>query len=267
MNRQRLSRTGFTLVELLVVIGILLALAGLGILFLPGVQQSQPAARGPPAVQGALLIAKQRAVRDQGPRGLRLIIDDVNVGYVIKLQYIEQPDDFSGGVLTTHPPAMPATPPPFTQVMLTGVDLWNGDNGSDKTRWHVLEGDYLEIFGGGQTYRIKTVTSNGPDSGLILHGPADTPPGAGIATAITEGTKNYRIIRTPRITGEDVIQLPDNVAIDLNTNWLPPPPSGPPNGYSQLNPLPKTPANAPSIDILFAPSGRLLYPAPPGDLV
>src|SRR5262249_15880244 len=156
MNRQRLSRTGFTLVELLVVIGILLALAGLVILFLPGVQQSQRAARGAADVQGALLIAKQRAVRDQGPRGVRLTVADANVGYVTKLQYIEQPDDFSGGVLTTLPPAPPATAPPFLQIVLSNVDISNGDPaGNDKTRWHVLEGDYLEVFGAGQVYRIK----------------------------------------------------------------------------------------------------------------
>jgi prepilin-type N-terminal cleavage/methylation domain-containing protein len=251
MNTPRQPRPGFTLVELLVVIAIVLALAGLVILFLPRVQESQRAARGGTIVQGTLFIAKQRAMRDQAPRGVRLMVD-LSTGFVSSMQFIEQPDDFSGGMLSTNP----AQPAPYTQIILSGVDLWNGDSGGDQTKWHVLAGDYLEIFGGGQVYRITAVTSNGMDSGITLANPVankiDFPP----------GTANYRIIRGPRLTGEDVVQLPDGVAIDLNTNW-----QASPSGYANLNPLPVPPAGAPYVDILFAPSGRLLSPATASDFV
>src|SRR5919109_3199681 len=128
-RRRPEPRDGFTLIELLVVIALLLVLAGLVVLFLPRVQESQRAARGGTITQGTLQIARQRAVRDQAPRGVRLMVD-LSTGYVAALQYIEQPDDFSGGYLTTSGPTAP-----YTAVIITGADLWNGDPapGNDPT--------------------------------------------------------------------------------------------------------------------------------------
>src|SRR5262245_31535198 len=66
-------RGGFTLIELVVVMTLILALAAITVAFLPKVQESQRASTGADHLQGALLIAKQRALRDQAPRGLRLL--------------------------------------------------------------------------------------------------------------------------------------------------------------------------------------------------
>jgi len=82
-------------------------------------------------------------------------------------------------------------------------------------------------------------------------------------------TRAYRIIRAPRITGEEPTLLPDGVVIDLNTNRLPPPPTppavpppNPPYGFFNLNPLPGG-----DIDIMFAPDGRVLTPALSNDFI
>src|SRR5262249_42980100 len=63
------------------------------------------------------------------------------------------------------------------------------------------------------------------------------------------GTRSYRVIRRPRLTGEEPVLLPDGVAIDLNTNVA----------YSSSPGQPNTDG---SVDILFAPSGQVIVPAP-----
>src|SRR5260370_1288946 len=64
-------------------------------------------AQGGALLQGWLDIAKQRALRDQAPRGLRLYVSSdpnllAQVGNIVtEAQYIDQPDDFTGGTFTT----------------------------------------------------------------------------------------------------------------------------------------------------------------------
>ncbi len=97
---------GFTLIEMLVVIGIILTLATLTVAFLPKITNYQKVQQGAGQVQGWLLTAKQRATRDHYPRGIRLVVpatSDPLYGNVVRdLQYVEQPDDFTGGVLTVN---------------------------------------------------------------------------------------------------------------------------------------------------------------------
>src|SRR5438045_3233442 len=66
------NRRAFTLIELLVAIAMIMVLAGLAVLFVRFDDQAR-AGRGAQQLQGWLNIAKSRALRDQGPRGLRLV--------------------------------------------------------------------------------------------------------------------------------------------------------------------------------------------------
>ena len=68
-------RGGFTLVELLVVIVIILILASLVVALNPRIAGAQKVAKGGDLLQGWLAIARQRAKRDQIPTGVRLIPD------------------------------------------------------------------------------------------------------------------------------------------------------------------------------------------------
>jgi hypothetical protein len=61
---------------------------------------------------------------------------------------------------------------------------------------------------------------------------------------------NFRIVRAPRVAGEETLKMPDGTIIDLQTN----------NGgaFAPANPLPITNGY---VDILFSPSGEVIYPA------
>jgi prepilin-type N-terminal cleavage/methylation domain-containing protein len=232
------SRRGFTLIELLVVMALLLVLLGLTIAFVPRFQENQRVSQGASTVQSALMIAKQRALRDRSPRGVRLQPGTNNALWVTDLQYIEQPEDFSGGTAETASDNA-------TVVTFQGVDLTGGS--SDPTLWDVQPGDYLEIRGGGLIRRI--IPPMAPKQ-IILEAPT---PGMPTFHRVAP-TKNYRIIRAPRVAGDDPVQLPGSVAIDLTPDTMVPPRKKP-----EYHPI-LTP-QAPYFDILFAPSGAVIGPA------
>src|SRR4051812_4681151 len=102
MDRQQPSRdrAAFTLIELIVVITLILFLAGMLVAFMPTATTQQREANAGGAVQGWLTVARQRALRDQAPRGLRLWNKNQNLR-ISECQYIEQPDLFSAEAVTT----------------------------------------------------------------------------------------------------------------------------------------------------------------------
>ncbi len=247
------TRGGFTLIELLVVISLIMVLAGLAVAFLPGLNDQAKAARAGTMVQQALNIAKQKALRDQVPTGIRLVAGkrypsplDPQVPYfVTELQYIQQPDDFAEGTLST---VVTSGIPNLSQVQLTGAsDLTSGS--TFVVEYLVQPGDYLEVLGGGLVHRITTVTRNPPDPALPLVSSVLTL-ASQLPYQIATPTRNYRIIRGPRVTSEDLLQLPDGVAINLLTNGT----------YG--NPLPENIADPDKgkVDILFSPSGAVITP-------
>src|SRR5262245_4676704 len=67
-------RNAFTLVELLVAMTIIAILATIAIAFFPNAASAARESRAAQITQSTLLIAKQRALRDQAPRGVRLWI-------------------------------------------------------------------------------------------------------------------------------------------------------------------------------------------------
>ena len=261
------SRRGFTLTELLVVIAIILFLSALVVAMLPSIASQTSDAQGAVNLQGWLNIARQKAVRNQSPYGLRLYANNTTTMWVTDCQYIEQPDDFTGagsGTLTTTSTNVANDTAKFGG----GVDL-TGGLGADSTLWPVQTGDYLEVLGTGLMHSITAV--DGVNQQVLL---ATATPFA-INNAL-----NWRIVRQPRAVGE-TLSMPTDVVIDLGTNngiatstppWAspntPPPPVA--NGaatnplvWSFGNVLPMQPAGAAGgvyMDILFSPSGSVLSP-------
>lgn len=221
-------RPAFTLIEILVVVSLILVLATLTVAFAPRFTERERVVTAADQLQGGMLIAKQRARNDRSPTGLRLVRDPNNPKLVRELQYVQQPDDFSGGVLLSA-----AT----NTLIFREVDFGGGIGGANESLWPVQSGDYIEIKGGGLMHLITKVASA---NSLLLASPAGP---------LGSPTSQYRIVRGPRLLqGEKPLQLPESVILDLAKSvGLPPDPSS--GGL------------APSKDILFAPSGAVLHPA------
>ena len=95
-------RRAFTLVELLLVIGIILVLAALAAAAYPDISLGVRAAGGADRLQSWLLNAKMRAKRDGRPTGLRLITFTPTGTFVFcnQMMYVQQPDDYAQGRCT-----------------------------------------------------------------------------------------------------------------------------------------------------------------------
>jgi prepilin-type N-terminal cleavage/methylation domain-containing protein len=226
------KRRGFTLVEMLVVLSILAVMATLAVAIIPRVGERTKASRGSEIVQGTLLIAKQRALRDKQPRGVRLIVDSDN--YVRSLQYIEQPDPYTGGTTIRFDFNTINNTGQYSQrFFIDGADITGG-----QANWLVQNNDLLQIQGG-PSFVIQPEGYNaltGQSSVLLKYAQfsqTTQPPGA---------TTQYVIIRQPRPTaGEQTISLPDDVVVD--------PMLSQPQISGTFN-----------YDILFSPSGSLTGP-------
>ncbi len=231
--RSHHHRQAFTLIELLVVIALILLIAGMAVAFLPAIGDTARQAQGATMLQQWILTAKQKALRDQVPCGIRLVpfLNPVTGKFdkVRDCQYIEQPDDFPSKVGFLDQNGTPAS-----TVTVTGSTVTCTLNLANK----VAPGDHLEILGGGLMHTVNRIISGTPST-MMLNSPFPSQ----TQTQIT--TSHYRIVRAPRITGDDLLQLPDPVTIDLDTNGR----------YG--NPLPRINRDN-SIDLLFSPTGAVL---------
>jgi prepilin-type N-terminal cleavage/methylation domain-containing protein len=202
MNSQQSPvQNGFTLVELLVVIFLISILLTLTVMFvIPSFSDNKNVVRGLDQVTIMLLTAKQRALRDQAPRGVRFLATN---GIATQLQFVQLPDAVVGGQVTV------AAAPANNTATFTGLDLLGaGDPANPYNGWNVQPGDYLRFAGSGN-YPISAVTWT-PAMTVTLRDPvlAPVPPFT---------TTQYQIIRQTRpVSGEAPVDLPNNVAIDLN---------------------------------------------------
>jgi prepilin-type N-terminal cleavage/methylation domain-containing protein len=202
------QRSGFTLIELFVVLGIILSLSVLTVLFMPRIQERQRVAQGADLLQGWVLNAKQRAMRDHRATGLRLQ-RSANSNYVRDLQYVQQPDDYA-------PPGrlMSWTPTPVSLCTFDAAVNLLGSAASDQDEASLVHaGDYLQLQGGGLTHQIISPPPIKANQCALASGllPANV--------SLPPGGATFRIKRQPRLlAGEQPLQLPQDVAIDLSVN-------------------------------------------------
>jgi hypothetical protein len=305
---------------MLIVVSILLIITVAVVAVFPRFNEDRKLSRAADGLAQWLLTAKQRAKRDQVPTGIRLFPDPQHNGLITQVQYIQQPDDFTGGSITLGPtyPNGPTAPPVLLAANSNGtIDFQGGF--LDPTLWPVQPGDYLSVkgqlhlitnvsnnvlllaspsqqgaftsgttmtlanayplavgmyvncwtTGGGFAWPPNTVqitrvintsvqpqiqvknAPNPPPGGTLplylMPGPSSwIPNGTGMATATGGGaTKGYSIIRAPRVlSGETPLDLPESICIDPTVS-IPP--------WS-------SPTSQGSLDIMFAPDGRMMSP-------
>jgi prepilin-type N-terminal cleavage/methylation domain-containing protein len=240
--RRPAGRAAFTLIELMVVVGLILLLAVLAVMFAPGALDSERAAQGASRLQGWLTTAKQRAVLDRAPRGVRLLLPPTTTAppnnyYVTQVQYIEQPEDFISSVVNGVPGTVTTSVNSSGQQTATfspQVDLTGGS--TNPGLYPVQAGDYIEFLRSGLVHQITNVSP--PTITLFSTLPQQ----------ITTATDQFRIIRAPRVLGEEPQEMPTNIAIDLNQTL---------SGQFAV-PMPPVNGNNNAIDILFGPTGAVL---------
>lgn len=174
-------RPAYTLVELLVAIGLLIIIIALTTAIAnSGAFGSQRVVSAADRVSGWLLIAKNRAVRDNAPRGLRFMITpststfQTRVGHVQEMMYIEQPEIWvpnpgqesnSGSnqmsLVAFATVTVPSPAPPMPPGLVAGavVEQWayfitNNQDTINDFDSRVNPGDFLILPDTGVPYRI-----------------------------------------------------------------------------------------------------------------
>jgi prepilin-type N-terminal cleavage/methylation domain-containing protein len=224
------SRRGLTLIELLVVLVIMVALFAIVAAVGPHFGERQRTNRGASQLQGWILVAKQRALRDFAPRGIRLIPPSgpPNAQYVTQLQYIEQPDPYQPYVLSSGIP----TPVSLTldQTTFSRVTLQFSSPAYLATALEALwptperasaPDVILEYYGRypGQPRRVINFTSSGTTLTVALDQKFEPNPPLATNNPIT--STEYRFYRKAQpIAGEPVLQMPRDVAIDISRDQL-----------------------------------------------
>jgi prepilin-type N-terminal cleavage/methylation domain-containing protein len=262
------GRPAFTLIELMVVVGLILLLAGLAAAFYPDIATSNRASTGASSLQGWLLIAKQRAKRDGLPTGIRFIPGESGgFSFCTQMVYIQQPADFAVGRCTAT--SSPNTIP-MTATLNTNVQASQYTQGGYESEFDVQNGDYFELYGGGYIRQINSVSASSGSTTLTMLSPltnksmpilgTSTSPVVTTSSASNPGP-NYRIIRQPReLAGEPILNLPYNVAIDLNKGSNVGGVAG--NTQTFSNPPTRTSLNPTSSysyrEIVFSPAGAVI---------
>ena len=269
------ARLAFTIIELLVAMGIALTLLGLA------VAVSQSSAFDSYKIVGSadrvsqwMLVAKNRALRDRAPRGVRLIVDPAT-NTCKEIAYIEMPEAYivppgARLALVYSVPVMPMPPTTISdkQVFLTGIS--HADFIAS-----VSIGDLFTIPELGGAYKIDAIAdasllaAASKPAGATIElrigaspaehvarlpdlGAAYSPtPGPGLPLNAVYVTANFGIYRQARpLLGEPTQQLPLGMVIDLASSMET---TGSPM-YSHNIPLVGT-----NRDILFAPSGEVMF--------
>jgi prepilin-type N-terminal cleavage/methylation domain-containing protein len=235
-------RPAFTLMELLVVIGLIVVIAGIGLLTVPLMQSQQKASSNASQLVAWFGDAKAIALRDRRPTGLRFVPDPNNPGFIREVFLIQTPDDFTGGTVQITNPLTPNI------VSVAGADFYGGFGQNDVLDHPVQVGDFLELNGGGLLYFIAGVSqTTAPPNVVSTLQTLPTRP-----VALTSATPNYRVIRQPRrMQGEDSFTFTGNVAIDLSLSQ-----GLPVRTVTVNNATP--PATESYYEVVFAPSGGVV---------
>ncbi len=232
------ARSGFTLVEMLVAIGIILALATLTVMVVPSVNTQRGLDQGAEDVQGVFLIAKQRAFRDtkifaalsgnNEDRGIALVGESApgSMKYT-QLQLIASLPNYTPqtAILTVNP----GPPDPTTVVIQTPVNFLNvGPNATGEVRIPTdplmdPNRDFLElntsVITPPRSFRIEAGSYTPPPTmgapgtvTLTVFPPITVVPPTGLFLQAPAGFRFHRP-RVEPVLGEDPIDLPQGVTV------------------------------------------------------
>jgi prepilin-type N-terminal cleavage/methylation domain-containing protein len=269
-------RSGFTLVELLVAMAVIVTLAAIALAIVPDALDQDRTTDGAATVRTQLMMAKARALRDNAPRGVRFLTgtDPTNPAktnslWSTEVQQIEQPPPYlvnpNGNTnpgapyiefIYTLAPTGGMPPPTPGSIVNRQCFLRNVPATSEPViliQNDLAQGLYprLYVSGLGNLY----ISNLNPGTGELQFNPApwamvDAELGAAGSSTPGTGKRYYTfaLFMSPRpLLGEPAVPLPKNICVDL--------PSCLPIGTGTGN-----------YDILFAPNGQVLFPGGTGQI-
>ena len=252
------NRPGFTLVELLIVIAILVILLSMTLVAVNFTRDADRVSGAASQIQSFLSGARDRAIFAKAPRGVRFFLEADNPRAVSSMVYIDPSENWSDGVIQLQrwDPNNDGVVIPSRDTNMDGVvdhldhlDDINGDTINDdptlvwvvagagtgwwelKRRGMLFDGMRIRIPKGPQgnwypinTRLIDTTSAAGDVQRLVLgipfRDPGDTPKEKAQAFD-AGGPEDYEIQLPPRILPMEPVILPHGTVIDLDASKLP----------------------------------------------
>lgn len=280
-------RLGYTLVEMLIVVGIVMLLLSMTLLTVRFVREGDRVTAAASQIQSFLGGARDRAIYARQPRGVRLFLDTTNPRTITSMAYIDPAETWTDGVVQLRrwdPDLNGATnggnvdinqdgsnddPSEIWMVLGEGTGWWEL-----KRRGLLVDGMRVRIPKGpkGTWYPVNTRlidTSQPPPTtqalvlGMAYREPGDTPKNRSIAFE-SGGPEDYEIELQPRLLPMEPVVLPEGTCIDLDGSKVPAAwrptvaPNAPGSGnlfYSQY------------IDIVYSSRGNLIGASSSGGLI
>jgi prepilin-type N-terminal cleavage/methylation domain-containing protein len=247
-SRRSVSRMGFTLLELLVVISIIVIIASMTLLTFNYARDADRVSNAAASLKSTLSVARDFAVQAGKPRGVRLFLDENNYRAVTTMVFIDPSEEWTDGVIqlqrwdalnnsTLMPPSDGITDPNPGTLDING-DGVTGDDPQDvwvvagagcgwwelKRRGLLFDGMMITI--GDFTSPVITRLLNGPNGvqklilGRPYRDPGDTPKD-NITAFLSGGPETYSLQLAPRIVPMDPVLLPQGIVIDLDGSKIP----------------------------------------------
>jgi prepilin-type N-terminal cleavage/methylation domain-containing protein len=281
-------RAGFTLVELLVAMTVIVVLAAIAIAVVPGAMENDRTTDAAATIRQHLMIAKARATRESNGRGIRFIVTTdpntpakTNAAWSTEMQYIESAPTIVPNPFGLTQPTVGATVgDPFVEFDYTDPNnpvcrMKNVELGGRASEvLTVIENDlganwfpklYCPVLGPdafGRTQRFEVIDINPRPSKaaagtrdwtLSLFNYPTTLMGSGQTQRV------YRFAIEPRsrpLLGEPNVTLPKNVCVDLEASV----PS------VRVVTLPNGTTVQTDYEVMFAPNGQVLDPDSSGQI-
>lgn len=195
----RSRRSGYTLIELLVALAIILGVMSLVVAIYPNYSQREDLYRSTDILRNAIMRARQWALRDKAITGIQIETSPGNFGATIKM--VQSPPKIYGTVTSLK-----------IELATNGVNLkkfvgntWTAPTPFDPD---LNQGDYLYLSGHGGFF-ISAVPTKGLNEWFLpIYNFSDLP---------NPLPRSFEIIRNPSpLKGEPIITLSPTVFIDLS---------------------------------------------------
>jgi prepilin-type N-terminal cleavage/methylation domain-containing protein len=199
---------GFTLVEMLVVITIMVILMGLAATMMRPATQSRRAREASRAVNVYLASARNRAIETGRPCGVTFYLAGTStaMAFAMKADQCEVPTPYCGA---TESSVVSVTGNGATATAITS-DVDAGEIAS-----LVSPGDSMQLNFQGPIYKITGRNTDATGGTLTLTCNSHISFGGSIPWTSTAINMPYRIFRSPMKAGAEPLQLPANTVVDL----------------------------------------------------